>query len=113
MLTVHRALHSQVMSWIPQNDVLAHPRARAFLSHAGINSVYEARPLSHSLRKRLQAARCRVRHCVLMQAVYHGVPLISLPCGADQYQIATVTVAKVSQSISHSQAGMPACSVNY
>ena len=34
---------------------------------------------------------------MLMQAVYHGVPLISLPCLADQYSIATLVVAKVSQ----------------
>ena len=31
----------QVLDWAPQNDLLAHPQIRAFVSHAGINSVYE------------------------------------------------------------------------
>ncbi len=33
----------QVVSWLPQNDVLGHPRTRAFLSHCGANSLYEVR----------------------------------------------------------------------
>lgn len=35
----------QVVTWLPQNDVLAHARTRAFLSHVGINSMYEVIPL--------------------------------------------------------------------
>ena len=31
----------QVLTWAPQNDVLGHPRVRAFLSHCGANSMYE------------------------------------------------------------------------
>ena len=31
----------QVVAWVPQNDILAHPHLRAFLSHVGLNSMYE------------------------------------------------------------------------
>ena len=41
------------MSWLPQQDLLGHPKARLFMSHAGLSSIEEA--------------------------VYHGVPLIVLP----------------------------------
>lgn len=33
----------QVLTWVPQNDILAHPNLRAFLSHVGINSMYEVK----------------------------------------------------------------------
>ena len=36
----------QVLDWAPQNDLLAHPQIRAFVSHAGINSVYEVREVT-------------------------------------------------------------------
>jgi hypothetical protein len=38
---MHDICDVQVITWVPQNDVLAHPNLRAFLSHAGINSMYE------------------------------------------------------------------------
>jgi hypothetical protein len=44
--------------WVPQNDVLGHPRTAAFVSHAGYGSLYEA--------------------------AYHGVPVVAVPQFGDQ-----------------------------
>jgi len=49
---------TKVAPWIPQNSLLAHPNVKAFLTHGGVNSVY--------------------------QAVYHGVPILGCPFFADQ-----------------------------
>ena len=32
---------SQVMPWVPQNDILGHPGTKAFLSHVGANGLNE------------------------------------------------------------------------
>jgi len=48
----------KIMPWIPQNDLLADPRVRIFISHGGINSIIES--------------------------VYHAKPLIIFPVVADQ-----------------------------
>ncbi|XP_058239812.1 UDP-glucuronosyltransferase 2C1-like [Hemibagrus wyckioides] len=50
--------NTRVCDWIPQNDLLGHPKTKAFITHGGINGIYEA--------------------------IYHGVPMVGLPLFADQ-----------------------------
>lgn len=48
-----------LLEWFPQNDLLGHPKTRAFVSHGGTNGIYEA--------------------------IYHGVPVLALPLLFDQF----------------------------
>ncbi|XP_078597350.1 UDP-glucuronosyltransferase 2C1-like [Branchiostoma floridae x Branchiostoma japonicum] len=50
--------NTKLLDWLPQNDLLGHPQTRAFVTHAGINGVYEA--------------------------LHHGVPMVCLPLFFDQ-----------------------------
>ncbi|OWF43377.1 UDP-glucuronosyltransferase 1-9 [Mizuhopecten yessoensis] len=45
--------------WIPQNDLLGHPKTVAFMTHCGNNGQFEA--------------------------LYHGIPMIGFPLFSDQY----------------------------
>uniref|UniRef100_A0A672INK7 UDP-glucuronosyltransferase n=1 Tax=Salarias fasciatus TaxID=181472 RepID=A0A672INK7_SALFA len=47
-----------LVNWMPQNDLLGHPKIKAFVAHGGTNGVQEA--------------------------IYHGVPIIGLPLIFDQ-----------------------------
>ncbi|XP_059834800.1 UDP-glucuronosyltransferase 2C1-like [Hypanus sabinus] len=51
--------NTKIMSWLPQNDLLSHPKTKAFISHGGENGLYEA--------------------------IYHGVPVVGIPILGDQY----------------------------
>ncbi|XP_008334147.1 UDP-glucuronosyltransferase 2C1-like [Cynoglossus semilaevis] len=50
--------NTRLYDWIPQNDLLGHPKTRAFVTHGGTNGIYEA--------------------------IYHGVPMVGIPMFADQ-----------------------------
>ncbi|CAH6886541.1 unknown_gene_3350 [Phodopus roborovskii] len=50
--------NTRLFDWIPQNDLLGHPKTRAFITHGGTNGIYEA--------------------------IYHGIPMVGLPMFADQ-----------------------------
>ncbi|XP_076867457.1 UDP-glucuronosyltransferase 2C1-like [Brachyhypopomus gauderio] len=52
------APNTRIYNWIPQNDLLGHPKTKAFITHGGINGLYEA--------------------------IYHGVPIVGIPLFADQ-----------------------------
>nr|XP_043881674.1 UDP-glucuronosyltransferase 3A1-like [Solea senegalensis] len=49
----------KLVDWLPQNDLLGHKNARLFITHGGQNS--------------------------LLQAVYHGVPVLGIPLFGDQF----------------------------
>ncbi|XP_059205945.1 UDP-glucuronosyltransferase 2C1-like [Centropristis striata] len=48
-----------IVDWMPQNDLLGHPKIKLFVAHGGTNGVQEA--------------------------IYHGVPVVGLPLFFDQY----------------------------
>ncbi|KAJ7313152.1 hypothetical protein JRQ81_004425 [Phrynocephalus forsythii] len=50
--------NTRLYDWIPQNDLLGHPKTKAFITHGGTNGIYEA--------------------------IYHSIPLVGIPMFADQ-----------------------------
>ncbi|CRK94520.1 CLUMA_CG008025, isoform A [Clunio marinus] len=55
-----------ISQWLPQDDVLAHPNLRLFISHCGLGGVIESK--------------------------YHGVPIVGVPMFADQFDNAAKVV---------------------
>ncbi|XP_058403173.1 UDP-glucuronosyltransferase 2B31-like isoform X1 [Diceros bicornis minor] len=50
--------NTRLYKWIPQNDLLGHPKTKAFITHGGTNGIYEA--------------------------IYHGIPMLGFPLFGDQ-----------------------------
>lgn len=51
----------QIRSWLPQSDILAHPKLKALITHNGLLSTHEA--------------------------IWRGVPIIGMPFGMDQNKV--------------------------
>jgi len=64
----------KTVTWMPQNDILGHPNLKLFMTHGGLNSVYEA--------------------------TYHRVPMLLTPLWGDQVgNAAKVKLAGFGESI--------------
>ncbi|KAI9515607.1 hypothetical protein NQZ68_023257 [Dissostichus eleginoides] len=51
--------NTMLVEWLPQNDLLGHPKTKVFVTHGGTNGIYEA--------------------------IYHRVPVLGIPLIFDQY----------------------------
>ena len=59
--------HVRIITFAPQQEVLAHAAVRAFVSHGGMNSINEARPdVSYSLLPTNCLCVCTVCLCVCL-----------------------------------------------
>ncbi|XP_032772326.1 UDP-glucuronosyltransferase 2B7 [Rattus rattus] len=60
--------NTRVFKWIPQNDLLGHPKTKAFVTHGGANGIYES--------------------------IHHGIPMVGIPLFAEQHDNIAHMVAK-------------------
>ncbi|XP_031425824.1 UDP-glucuronosyltransferase 3A1 isoform X2 [Clupea harengus] len=56
---IQPAPNVKLVEWLPQNDLLGHPKVRLLVTHGGQNSI--------------------------LQAMYHGVPVLGVPLFGDQF----------------------------
>ncbi|XP_062391019.1 UDP-glucuronosyltransferase 1-6-like isoform X1 [Sardina pilchardus] len=64
----------KLMKWLPQNDLLGHPKVKAFITHGGSHGIYEG--------------------------IYSGVPMVTIPLFGDQGDNAQRMVARgVAESL--------------
>ncbi|XP_069869159.1 UDP-glucuronosyltransferase 2B17-like isoform X2 [Dipodomys merriami] len=60
--------NTRLYKWLPQNDLLGHPKTKAFITHGGANGVYEA--------------------------IHHGIPMVGIPLFVEQRDNIAHMVAK-------------------
>ncbi|XP_052591894.1 UDP-glucuronosyltransferase 2B17-like isoform X1 [Peromyscus californicus insignis] len=60
--------NTRVYNWLPQNDLLGHPKTKAFVTHGGANGLYEA--------------------------IHFGIPMIGIPLFGEQNDNIAYMVAK-------------------
>ncbi|XP_031197881.1 UDP-glucuronosyltransferase 2B17 isoform X4 [Mastomys coucha] len=60
--------NTRIYKWLPQNDLLGHPKTKAFVTHGGANGLYEA--------------------------IHHGIPMIGIPLFGEQHDNIAQMVAK-------------------
>ncbi len=63
----------KIVDWIPQNDLLGHPKTNMFVTHCGSHSTFET--------------------------AYHGVPVIALPVCLDQFDNAKRLVDRAGMGV--------------
>ncbi|XP_040603239.1 UDP-glucuronosyltransferase 2B17-like [Mesocricetus auratus] len=60
--------NTRIYKWLPQNDLLGHPKTKAFVTHGGANGIYEA--------------------------IHFGIPMIGIPLFGEQHDNIAHMVAK-------------------
>ncbi|XP_037040047.1 UDP-glucosyltransferase 2-like isoform X4 [Bradysia coprophila] len=59
-LGIHLPSNVKILAWVRQNDILAHPRTKAFMSHCGLLGTQES--------------------------VWYGIPVVGIPLFTDQHR---------------------------
>jgi hypothetical protein len=77
---LHLGNNTLLAPWLDYNDALGHPSCRAFVTHAGIHSVYEA--------------------------AFHGVPVVAVPFMDEQLANAMALVGKGMAAVAVEAVGL-------